>query len=173
MAIPALPNTTARLSTSITIRLIPVDSLSAPIGAAALTAALQAAPLGAIEALTESNDRPAKQRFEMNAAAPGVVQELLPGLVAPRTLEIKRAVLYSSDALDALQISNGDVVFQDTPFAIVKTESAPSASTVPTRVTIYAGCWVTNNPKIYSLDNDLKIVQNMVIAYTERTVVSS
>ena len=72
-----------------------------------------------------------------------------------------------------LGITNGDVVFQDTPFAIVKVESVPAASVVPTRVTIYAGCWVTNNPKIYSLDSDLKIVQNMTIAYTERTVVAS
>jgi hypothetical protein len=176
MAIPTLPNTIARLSTSITIRLIPIDNLNSSIlsnPTAFTSAALQAAPIGAIESLTESNDRPAKQRFQMNAAAPGVVVELLPGLVAPRTLEVKRAVLYDSDALDALQIANGDVVFQNSPFAIVKVESAPSASTVPTRVTIYRGCWVTNNPKIYSLDNDLKIVQNMIIAYTEREVVSS
>lgn len=175
MPTPKLPKTTARLSTSITIRLIPEDKLGASVltDPAALTSlALQTKPIGAIESFTEANDRDARPRFEMNADAPGVVKEVYPNLVSMRTLTARRGVLYESDALEAFSIDNGDIVQQSVPFAVVKVEVSPAGSGVADRITIYKGCWFTKNPKSYTLGADLRILQDMVIAYAEREVTS-
>lgn len=173
MPTPKLPYTTTRLSTSVTIRLIPQDTLNATILAnpAALLSTVQTAPVGAVEAFSEANNRPAQIRFQMDATAPGVVQEAFPNQVEARTLTLERVVLYDSDALEIFQITGGDIVQQFAPFALVKIETVPANSTDPTRITIYQGCWFTSNPKAFSVRNDLKIVQTMNITYAEREVV--
>lgn len=175
MPTPKLPKTVARLSTSITIRLIPEDTLNAATLAnpAAILTSVQNAPIGAVESFVESNDRPASIRFEMNAGAPGVVQEVTPNQVNPRTVHLRRTVLYGSDALETFQIIGGDVVQQYKPFALIKVESSPEGSTDPTRITIYRGCWFTTNPKSYEIARgDLRIIQDMAVTYAEREIAS-
>ena len=174
MATPQLPVTVARLSTSVTIRLIPMDMLSAAALAnpASLLQSIQGTHIGAVESFAETNNRPAAIRFEMNSDAPGVVQEETPNQVEARTITLERVVLYASDVLDIFSIQNGDVVYQNTAFALIKTEVAPLAANVPTRITIYQGCWFTSNPKLYAVKSDLKIIQSVNITYAERTVVS-
>jgi len=174
MPVPKLPKTQARLSTSVTIRLIPEDKL----GDEALTdptalanMVLQTAPIGAVERIEETNERTAYPRFEMDASKPGVVKEVYPGLVTMRTLTLNRVVLYSADALEAFTIQ-GDVVQQNSPFALIKTEVTPEGSGQPDRITIFRKCWFTGNPKAYALQADLKIVQSVKIAYAEREVVN-
>src|SRR5271157_1744164 len=98
MPTPKLPYTVARLSTSVTIRLIPQDTLSAAILAnpASILTAIQTAPIGAVEAFSETNNRPAQIRFQMDATQPGVVQEAFPNQVEARTLTLERTVLYDN-----------------------------------------------------------------------------
>lgn len=174
MPIPKLPKTGARLSTSVTIRLIPEDTLSAATLAnpATVLTAVQNAPIGAVESFEETNTRNADIRFEMNADAPGVVLEAFPNQVSARTISMNRVVLYSSDVTETFVIGGGDIVQQFKPFALVKVEVAPEGANQPTRITVYRGCWLTTNPKSYAVRSELKIVQNVNITYSEREVVS-
>jgi len=174
MPVPKLPKTKARLATSVTIRLIPEDKL----GQEALTdpsalanMVLQTSPIGAVERIEERNERTAYPRFEMNSSSPGTVVEVYPGLVSKRQLILNRVVLYESDALEAFTIQ-GDVVQQSSAFALIKVESSPEGSGIADRVTIYRKCWFETNPKTYSLESNLRIIQSVTIAYAEREVVS-
>jgi len=65
MATPQLPFTSTKLSTSVTIRIIPMDTVSATsLTSGALTSAIAAAvSLGAIESFSETNDRKTYQRL--------------------------------------------------------------------------------------------------------------
>lgn len=174
MPTPKLPETVARLSTSVTIRLIPQDTLNAAAlsNPATILTAVQSAPIGAVESFSESNNRPAGIRFEMNADAPGVVLEAYPNQVEARTITLDRVVLYTADATETFQIGGGDIVQQFQPFALVKVESSPDNATVPNRITVFRGCWFTSNPKAYTVKADLKIIQTINITYSEREVVS-
>jgi len=174
MPIPKLPKTQARLATSITIRLIPEDTLDTATMAdpAQIISSVQNAPIGAVEAFTESNTRNAYPRFEMNAGEPGVVREVYPGLVDMRTIDVARVALYTTDAVEVFNV-DGDVVQQSKPFALIKVEQSPEGVNVADRITIFRNCWMTTNPKSYSLQGtDIKIVQDVTIAYSEREVVS-
>jgi len=177
MPFPKLPKTVARLATSATIRLIPEDTLNAAdlANPTAILQAVQNTPIGAVQSLTEANDRPAHMRFEMDYTKPGVVTEVYPGLVNMRTVTLNRVVLYSSDATETFSINYGDVVHQWKPFALIKVEVSPEGVNVPDRITIYRTGWFTTNPKAYNLAGggaDIKIVQSINIAYSEREVVS-
>lgn len=175
MPVPKLPKTIARLSTSVTIRLVPDDTINAAAmsNPATILTSIQSAPIGAVESFDESNSRPADIRFEMNSAAPGLVLEAFPNQVSPRTVSLNRVVLYSSDATETFQITGGDIVQQYKPFALIKVEVSPEGANVPNRITVFRGCWFTTNPKTYSVTRDLKIVQRMDITYAEREVVSA
>lgn len=174
MPIPKLPKTGARLSTSVTIRLIPEDTLSAASlsNPATVLTAVQNAPIGAVESFEETNNRPADIRFEMNAEAPGVVLEAFPNQVNARTITMNRVVLYSGDVTETFVITGGDIVQQYKPFALIKVEVAPEGANQPTRITVYRGCWLTSNPKAYNVRDSLKIVQSVNITYAEREVVA-
>ena len=176
MPVPSLPQTVARLSTSVTIRLIPNDTLNAAALAnpATLITAMQSTPIGAVESFAETNTRPAAIRFQMDASNPGVVQEVYPNQVEARTITLTRVVLYSGDAMDVFNITGGDVVQQFAPFALIKVEVVPSnlTSTLNTQITVYRGCWFTTNPKKYDVTKELKIVQDVNITYAERDVLS-
>ena len=175
MPIPKLPKTVARLSTSVTIRLISEDNLDAAAlsDPAVLLASVANAPIGAVESFEESNARPAGIRFEMNASRPGVVLEAYPNQVEARTLEISRVVLYENDVTEAFSIDAGDIVHQWKAFAIIKVEKSPDEVNVADRITVYRGCWLTTNPKAYNVSGgELKIVQDVSVTYSEREVVA-
>lgn len=174
MPTPKLPKTVARLSTSVTIRLIPEDTLNAATLAnpAAILTAINSSPIGAVESFAESNNRRADIRFEMNSDAPGVVLEAFPNQVDARTVAISRVVLYSGDVTETFGVAAGDIVQQYKPFAMIKVEVAPEGSTAKTRITVFRGCWLTSNPKNYSVKSDLKILQDVNITYSEREVVA-
>lgn len=175
MPIPQLPRTVARLSTSVTIRLIPDDTLDANLlnNVGTILTAIQSNQIGAVESFSESNDRPAGIRFEMNSSEPGVVKEVYPQQVNARTIALNRVVLYTADATETFQIDAGDIVQQFRPFALIKVESSPSGVAVADRITVFRSCWFTSNPKAYNVSGgELKIIQAMNITYAEREVVS-
>ncbi len=106
MPTPKLPKTIARLSTSVTIRLIPEDTLNAATLAnpAAILTAVQNAPIGAVESFQETNSRPAVIRFEMNAAAPGLLSSVRKELSCTlatqlRHFRLMQATSFSSSSL--------------------------------------------------------------------------
>lgn len=173
---PEIPSTLQRLSTSITLRLLPNDINPSTVTAAQLQ---QAQVLGAVVSFAEENNRPTETRFELDADLPGEIVEQLPQLVS-RNLTIERAVLYESDLLEAFNISGGDLIFQSKPFAIVKIEYAPpgavnsKGAAIPTRTTIFSGCWFTSNPKSFAVTGrDIRVVQNVGVSYARRTVVAA
>lgn len=171
---PQIPSTAARLATSITLRLLPSDINPSTVTVAQISAATV---LGAIVDFNEANDRPAEPRYELDADLPGEIVEQLPQLVT-RTLSVSRAVLYENDMLEAFGISGGDLINQSQPFAIIKLEQAPpgavdsKGNAIPTRITIFSGCWFTSNPKGFKLSGrDIRIIQDVNVAYARRFVV--
>lgn len=171
---PEIPSTLGRLSTSITLRLLPQDIDPKNISAALVQ---QAKILGAVTEFSEVNDRPAEPRYELDSDLPGEIIEQIPQLVT-RTLTINRAVLYENDMLEAFGISGGDLINQSRPFAILKVESAPpgavdsKGASIPSRITIFTGCWFTANPKTFSVSGrELRIIQNATVSYARRRVV--
>lgn len=171
---PELPSTAARLATSITLRLLPNDINPATVTASQLQ---QAAVLGAVTEFSEDNNRPTETRYELDADLAGEIVEQLPQLV-DRTLKLQRVVLYENDMLEAFGISGGDLINQSQPFAILKIETAPTGAVdskgaaVPTRISLYSGCWFTSNPKAFKVSGrDIRVMQDVNVAYARRRVV--
>lgn len=171
---PELPNTASRLSTSITLRLLPSDINPKNLSVAQIQ---QAVVLGAVTEFSEENSRPTEIRYELDADVPGEIVEQLPQLPT-RSLKLQRAVLYESDMLEAFGISGGDLINQSKAFAIMKVEKAPTGAldskgaAVPTRITLYSGCWFTSNPKAYKVSGgSIRILQDVDVAYARRRVV--
>jgi hypothetical protein len=174
---PQIPNTAARLATSITLRLLPTDINPSNVTVSQIAAAQV---LGAVMEFEERNDRPTQTRYELDADEVGNIVEQLPQLVS-RNLRIQRAVLYAGDMLEAFGISGGDLINQSQPFAIIKEEFAPPGSVdstgnaIPTRITIFSGCWFTSNPKAFrvSTAGDIRVIQDADVAYAQRFIVSA
>jgi hypothetical protein len=119
---------------------------------------------------TERSPRTTEPRYELDADIAGDIVERIPRLV-DKTLTINRAVLYSADMLEAFGFSDAqEIIDQAVPFVVVKVERAPSGSGIPTRTTVYEGCWFHDLPKTYDLSGDLKIMQDVEIGYTRKLV---
>jgi hypothetical protein len=174
---PLIPSTAARLATSITLRLLPTDINPSTVTVAQIS---QAQVLGAVMEFSEKNDRPVQTRYELDADEVGNIVEQLPQLVS-RTLMLQRAVLYASDMLEAFGIAGGDLINQSQPFAIIKEEFAPqgavdsTGNAIPTRITIFSGCWFTSNPKSFKVSSagDIRVLQEVEVAYAQRFIVSA
>lgn len=173
---PKIPSTAARLSTSITLRVLPSDIDPSKITADVVT---QAKSIGAITQFQEDNDRPADPRYEIDADKPGDIVEQIPQLVT-RTLRISRAILYENDMLESFGVTGGDLINQSKSFAIVKIEKAPEGAvdskgnTIPQKITLYTGCWFTSNPKSYNVGTrDLRIIQDVGVSYAKKRVIAT
>ncbi len=167
-----LPNTAARLSTSITIRAIRGSLETASSGdAQAILELAQTAPvIGAVYSFTEANPRTTTPRYELDADRAGEMVERTPAL-ADNTLTLNRVALYESDILTAFGFAEGvSILDQNIPFLIVKEERAPEGSNVPTRTTIYEGCWFHDLPKSYDITGDLRVMQNVEVGYVRKTI---
>lgn len=167
-----IPVTTARLSTSITIRAIKGDLSTASSGDAAAIAALaqKAQVIGAVISFSEENPRGTTPRYELDAAKAGEMVERTPGL-ADNTLTLNRVVLYEADMLEAFGFTDAQsIIDQNLPFIIVKEERSPDGSNVSTKTTIYEGCWFHNLPKVYDITGDLRVMQNVEVGYTKKVI---
>jgi hypothetical protein len=165
-----LSKTRARMATSVTIRAIKgevnVDSLADANAIRALSES--SVKIGAIQSFTEANPRLTEPRYELDADQAGDIVERIPRLV-DRTLRINRAVLYSADMLQAFGFTDIiDIVDQNVPFVIVKVERAPDGSGIPTKTTVYQGCWFHDMPKTYDMGADLKVMQDVEIGFTNK-----
>lgn len=167
-----LPKTQARLSTSITIRALKgevnTDSLTDVDAIRALSES--SVKIGSIVTFAEDTPRGTTPRYELDADLAGDIVERIPGLV-DRTLNITRAILYTADLAEAFGFTDAsDIVEQNIPFIVVKVERAPAGTGIPTRTTVFEGCWFHNLPKSYDLGGDLKVMQDVQIGYTRKIV---
>ena len=165
-----IPNTGARIATTVTIRAIVGDVNVDTLNDAAALAALSTSSvkIGAIKSFSESTPRNTVPRYELDADNPGEIVERIPQLV-DRTLTINRAVLFTGDMLAAFGFSDiNDIIDQNVPFVIIKVEKAPTQSAIPDKTTVYQGCWFHDLPKEYSLEGDLLVMQNVTIGYTRK-----
>lgn len=167
-----LAKTVARMATSVTIRAIKgevnVDSLSSADAIRALSDS--SVKIGAIKTFSEKSPRTTEPRYELDADLGGDIVERIPKLV-DRSLTINRAVLYSADILEAFGFSDiNDIIDQNVPFVVVKVERAPDGSGIPTKTTLYEGCWFHDLPKSYDLGGDLQVMQDVEIGYTRKLV---
>jgi hypothetical protein len=168
-----LAKTSARLSTSITIRAIRgevnVDSLTDADSIRALSES--SVKIGAIMSFTESSPRDTQARYELDADVAGDIVERIPQLVN-RSLRVNRAVLYAGDILQAFGFTDvADIIDQNVPFVVVKVERAPEGTGIPTRTTVYTGCWFHDLPKTYDMGGNLQVMQDLEIGYTRKSVV--
>lgn len=171
---PEIPSTANRLATSITLRLLPSDINPKNLSAAQIQ---QAVVLGAVTEFSEENTRDTETRYELDSDLPGEIVEQLPQLPS-RSLKLQRAVLYESDMLEAFGIAGGDLINQSHAFAIMKVEKAPTGAvdskgaSIPTRITLYSGCWFTSNPKAYKVSGgSIRVIQDVDVKYARRRVV--
>jgi hypothetical protein len=167
-----LAKTIVRMATSVTIRAIKgdvnVDSLSSADAIRALSES--SVKIGAVKTFSEKSPRTTEPRYELDADIAGDIVERIPKLV-DRTLTINRAVLYSADILDAFGFTDiSDIIDQNVPFVVVKVERAPEGSGIPTKTTLYEGCWFHDLPKSYDLGGDLQVMQDVEIGYTRKLV---
>lgn len=167
-----LAKTIARMATSVTIRAIKGDiSVDALSDADAIRALSESSiKIGAVKTFSEKSPRTTEPRYELDADIAGDIVERIPKLV-DRTLTINRAVLYSADILDAFGFTDiSDIIDQNVPFCVVKVERAPEGSGIPTRTTVYEGCWFHDLPKSYDLGGDLQVMQDVELGYTRKFV---
>ena len=165
-----LGQTQAQLATSVQIRAIQgninIDSLTDAAALAALSSS--SVKIGAIQSFSEATPRATQPRYELDADTAGDIVERIPQLV-DRTLTIHRAVLYTADMLTAFGYTDIiDIADQNIPFAVVKVERTPTGSPVPTRTTVYTGCWFHDLPKSYDMGGDMKVMQDCTIGYTKK-----
>ena len=167
-----LSKTDAQLVTSITLRAVKeqttVDTLS---DAAAIEALSESSvKIGAVRSFSEASPRSTTPRYEIDADKAGDIVERIPQLV-DRTVRINRATLYTADMFSAFGFTDiTDITDQNRPFVIVKTERAPAGSGIPTRTTVYSGCWFHDNPKTYDINSDLQVLQDVEVGYTRKFV---
>ena len=167
-----LSKTEAKLTTSITLRAIKeevsVDTLSDVAAIQALSDS--SVKLGAVRSFTEASPGTTSPRYEIDADRAGDIIERIPQLI-DRTVRINRAILYTADMLEAFGFTDiTDLADQNRPFVIVKVERAPEGSNIPTRTTVFSGCWFHDNPKTYDIGNDLQVLQDVEIGYTRKFV---
>ena len=159
MADIQIPNTEARISTSMYLEAILKDDGGNEAGRSVI---------GAVEEFRERNPRDTNPRYQFDADRPGDIVERVPNLV-DRIINIKRAVLNVTDLIQALGTADmADLIDMYKPFGLVKKEKYPPKFGGGIKTTIFDGCWLHNNPKAYSLGTDLKIIQDAEIGYTRR-----
>jgi len=169
-----LGNTNARLSTSVSLFLLPknLDATTLSNPAALLSLAQQSAKIGAVQSFTQTQRRNTDFRFELDSDQQGKPVERLPRTVDEYSLHADRVMLYVSDALEILGISGDDIVNNNASFGILKVEISPTGSGVPTKSTIFTGVWCHSVSASYNINGgDLRILEGVDFGYTSSTVV--
>lgn len=172
MPSPFIPQTSAQLTTSVTLYALGADvNVNNLTSATAIAALKNATKLGAVESFTETLTRRTVPRYQIDADIAGDIVERIPELVE-RTLRVGRVVLYTSDALQALTGNANlfDIIQQNTPFALAKVDNPPVNSGLQPITTIYVGCWFHESPKVLNMGADLKIMQDFEMGFTQKIV---
>lgn len=169
-----LGNTQARLSTSVSLFVLPQDLNATTLNnpTALLSLAQQSTKIGSIQSFTQTQRRNTDFRFELDSDQQGKPVERLPRTVDEYSLHADRAMLYISDALEILGITGDDIVNNNQPIGILKQEISPAGSGVPTKSTIFTGVWIHSVGATYNISGgDLRVLENIDFGYTASTVV--
>lgn len=169
-----LGNTQARLSTSISLFVLPknLDQTTLNNPAALLALAQQSTKIGAVQSFTQTQRRDTDFRFELDSDTQGKPVERLPRTVSEYSIRAQRVMLYVTDALQILGISGDDIVNNNAPLAIVKVEIAPAGSGVATKTTIFTGVWISSVGATYNIaGGDLRVLEDVDMGYTGSSVV--
>jgi hypothetical protein len=169
-----LGNTQARLSTSVSLFVLPqglnATTLNNP--AALLSLAQKSTKIGAVQSFTQTQRRPTDFRFELDSDQQGRPVERLPRTVEEYSLHADRVMLYVSDVLEILGISGDDIVNNNQPIGILKQEISPAGSGVPTKSTIFTGVFIHSVSATYNISGgDLRILEGVDFGYTTSTVI--
>lgn len=170
----SLGNTSARLSTSISLFVLPknLDQTTLNNPAALLALAQQSTKIGAVQSFTQTQRRDTDMRFELDSDTQGKPVERLPRTVSEYSIRAQRVMLYVTDALQLLGVSGDDIVNNNAPLAIVKVEIAPAGSGVSTKTTIFTGVWISSVGATYNIaGGDLRVLEDVDMGYTGSSVV--
>jgi hypothetical protein len=169
-----LGNTNARLSTSVSLFVLPksLDQTTLNNPAALLALATGTSKIGAIQSFTQTQRRNTDFRFELDSDKEGKPVERLPRTVDEYSIKAQRVMLYVSDALEVLGITGDDIVNNNAPIGILKQEIAPAGSGVPTKSTIFTGVWIHSVGATYNISGgDLRVLEDVDFGYTGSTIV--
>ncbi len=170
-----LPKTKARLSTSIKIWYIESSQITPDVllhPQATDLPSLKPKFIDGVEKFHEVDDRLTEPRYECDSKKRGdVVDRILK--VVEKKISIDRVVFYKDDVADFFEFPSKELIDQNTPFAILKTEDVPEDSNATQRAILYLGCYIHNVPKTYELGRDLKVVQSINLGYKEKFVLDS
>ena len=128
--------------------------------------------IGAVKSMSRSVNRGGVRRFELDAPIPGRTVEIIPGKIETLDLTIKRAMLYSSDMMEAFGYpSVTDLVEQNVPIEVREYRYAKPVRDIngniirkgATQVVRYVGCYFTSNPQTVDVDGDWQIVQEATL----------
>jgi len=165
-----IPQTNARLTTSITLFALPGNPNVTTATSASALAAIQGqgVKIGAVESFTETQTRRSNPRYEIDADEAGDMVERIPELV-DRTIRLSRVILYQSgDILQAFGFADAfDIIQQNVSFSMLKVERFPDNLNLPTKTTIYTGLWFHEIPKNFTMTGDLKVLQDVEIGVTK------
>jgi hypothetical protein len=169
-----LGNTQARLSTSVSLFVLPqnLDSTTLNNPAALLSLAQQSTKIGAVQSFTQTQRRNTDFRFELDSDQQGLPVERLPRTVDEYSLHADRVMLYASDAFEILGISGDNIVNNNAPIGILKQEIAPAGSGIPTKSTIFTGVYIHSVGATYNINGgDLRVLEAVDFGFTGLTVV--
>jgi hypothetical protein len=169
-----LGNTNARLSTSVSLFVLPksLDQTTLNNPVALLALATGSSKIGAIQSFTQTQRRNTDFRFELDSDKQGKPVERLPRTVDEYSIKAQRVMLYVSDALEVLGITGDDIVNNNAPIGILKQEIAPAGSGVPTKSTIFTGVWIHSVGATYNISGgDLRVLEDVDFGYTGSTIV--
>jgi len=170
-----LPNTNARLSTSVKFYYaknsnFTPDILQNPQALQSLSWHL----IDGVEKFHEVDDRITDPRYEVDGKKPGDIIGRIIKVVEKR-LSIDRTVFYEDDVADFFDLTSSGVkdatkelINQTESFAIMKVEVAPKKKNLPIKTTIYLDCYIHNIPKTYELGRELKVMQSINLGYIDK-----
>lgn len=132
--------------------------------------------IGAVKSMSRTVNRGGVRRFELDAAIPGRTVEIIPGKIDALDITIRRAMLYSSDMMEAFGYpSVTDLVEQNVPIEVREYRYAKPIRDVngnitangdtdnPIQIVRYIGCYFTSNPQNVDIDGDWQIVQEATL----------
>ena len=169
-----LGGTNARLSTSVSLFILPKELNSTTLNnpASLLALATSSTKIGAVQSFTQTQRRNTDFRFELDSDQQGKPVERLPRTVDEYSLRAQRVMLYVSDALEVLGITGDDIVNNNAPFGILKQEIAPAGSGIPTKSTIFTGVWCHSVGATYNISGgDLRVLEDVDFGYTASVVI--
>lgn len=188
MALPKLPKTDVKLSTSSSFFILREDALSTNSILGFLNEIFtqpnlnniitKMIPVFAVTSFIENQSRTTVDRWETDSDTPGQSLEIFQSPVS-RRLTVKRMVLYASDfiqvagfqnELTSKGIQDGSILAQQKPFIFIQSERAPEGSGIASTITMYRGCLFAKISRTYNVSagTDLAVMEDADIHYAGR-----